>query len=170
MHQVSDPEQPGDVGPRDGAGVSRQARRPEPGQDHPPDTRAGGGYVAAPGSATDHGVYRVTDDTDPVELPAWLVQVCTERATVAPARATPPTSTVGGVGGRTSAYVAAAIAAETGAPGAPGATPCPARPMPSANSSAPTPRPNPTRSPHSRTPGPPGVTTSRPPKTSAPTA
>lgn len=72
------------------------------------DVRAGGGYVVAPGSTTDQGVYRVADESCPVELPGWLVQVCTERAAVAASGAGGPVTT-----GRTSAYVAAAVAAET---------------------------------------------------------
>ncbi|SFJ76535.1 Bifunctional DNA primase/polymerase, N-terminal [Amycolatopsis sacchari] len=43
------------------------------------DTRAGGGYVVAPGSITKHGAYELLDDTDPVELPAWLVQAAAPR-------------------------------------------------------------------------------------------
>ncbi|QWF80462.1 bifunctional DNA primase/polymerase [Amycolatopsis sp. CA-230715] len=47
------------------------------------DTRAGGGYVVAPGSVTDEGAYELTDDTDPVELPGWLVQAACERPSAA---------------------------------------------------------------------------------------
>jgi hypothetical protein len=36
------------------------------------DTRAGGGYVVAAGSAIDGRPYRVLDDRPAVELPAWL--------------------------------------------------------------------------------------------------
>ncbi|MEV4602575.1 bifunctional DNA primase/polymerase [Amycolatopsis sp. NPDC049253] len=79
------------------------------------DIRAGGGYVAAPGSATEQGVYRVTDETDPVELPAWVVQVCTERAGVTAARTTRPATPRARPGEATSAYVAAVVAAETAA-------------------------------------------------------
>jgi hypothetical protein len=43
------------------------------------DTRAGGGYVVGPGSLTPDGSYELADDTDPAELPGWLVQVCAER-------------------------------------------------------------------------------------------
>ncbi|WP_236793232.1 bifunctional DNA primase/polymerase [Amycolatopsis sp. GM8] len=70
------------------------------------DTRAGGGYVVAPGSVTAEGAYELIDDTDPAELPAWLVQACAERpatATSAPVhiRSTNP-----------SAYGAAALRGE----------------------------------------------------------
>lgn len=51
------------------------------------DTRAGGGYVVAPGSITDQGGYELLDDTDPVDLPAWLVQAAT--ATTPTAVSTP---------------------------------------------------------------------------------
>ncbi|MFF8947997.1 bifunctional DNA primase/polymerase [Streptomyces sp. NPDC014940] len=50
------------------------------------DTRAWGGYVVAPGSATPDGVYEVTDDAPVAPLPAWLVTLLTEQpkpATVA---------------------------------------------------------------------------------------
>lgn len=43
------------------------------------DTRAGGGYVVGPGSMRPDGGYELTDDTDPAELPAWLVQALSER-------------------------------------------------------------------------------------------
>lgn len=43
------------------------------------DTRAAGGYVVAPGSILPAGGYGLADDTDPAVLPAWLVQVLTER-------------------------------------------------------------------------------------------
>jgi len=71
------------------------------------DTRAAGGYVVAPGTILPGGGYELADDTDPAELPAWLVQALTER---------PPTSLsapfqrpVTDRGG----YVAAAVAGET---------------------------------------------------------
>jgi hypothetical protein len=47
------------------------------------DTRAGGGYVVAPGSTTAEGAYELVDESDPAELPAWLVQACTEKASPA---------------------------------------------------------------------------------------
>ncbi|MGH3912524.1 MAG: bifunctional DNA primase/polymerase [Pseudonocardiaceae bacterium] len=53
------------------------------------DTRAHGGYVVAPGSVRPDGGYELTGDTDPPELPAWLVQALTEgpaRAHSAPAQ------------------------------------------------------------------------------------
>lgn len=43
------------------------------------DTRAAGGYVVGPGSVRPDGGYELTDDTDPPDLPAWLVQALTER-------------------------------------------------------------------------------------------
>jgi hypothetical protein len=42
------------------------------------DTRAWGGYLAGPGSVLPNGGYELHDDTDPVDLPAWLVQACAE--------------------------------------------------------------------------------------------
>lgn len=38
------------------------------------DTRAHGGYVAAPGSRLPNGQYEVLDDREPATLPGWLVQ------------------------------------------------------------------------------------------------
>lgn len=52
------------------------------------DTRAAGGYVIGAGSTRPDGGYELADDTDPAELPAWLVQALFERstrATTAPA-------------------------------------------------------------------------------------
>jgi len=43
------------------------------------DTRAEGGYVVAPGTILPNGGYELVDDTDPPELPAWLVQALSER-------------------------------------------------------------------------------------------
>jgi hypothetical protein len=43
------------------------------------DTRAGGGYVVAPGSVLPNGGYELADDSDPAVLPAWLVQACLDR-------------------------------------------------------------------------------------------
>jgi hypothetical protein len=47
------------------------------------DTRAWGGYVVGPGSVTEEGGYELHDDTDPVELPAWLVQAIAEKPVAA---------------------------------------------------------------------------------------
>jgi hypothetical protein len=47
------------------------------------DTRSGGGYVVAPGSVTSDGAYELLDETDPVDLPAWLVQATAERPSTA---------------------------------------------------------------------------------------
>lgn len=41
------------------------------------DTRAGGGYVVAPGSATPDGPYEVLTDDPPALLPGWLVTLLT---------------------------------------------------------------------------------------------
>jgi hypothetical protein len=43
------------------------------------DTRAWGGYVVAPGSTTPNGEYRLTENLEPVDLPAWLVQALTPK-------------------------------------------------------------------------------------------
>ncbi|MFI1505183.1 bifunctional DNA primase/polymerase [Streptomyces sp. NPDC020597] len=43
------------------------------------DTRAWGGYVVAPGSATSDGTYEVTDDAPVAPLPAWLATLLTEQ-------------------------------------------------------------------------------------------
>lgn len=47
------------------------------------DTRAGGGYVVAPGSITPEGSYEVLDDAEPAELPGWLVRALTPKRSVA---------------------------------------------------------------------------------------
>ncbi|SFJ91231.1 Bifunctional DNA primase/polymerase, N-terminal [Amycolatopsis sacchari] len=47
------------------------------------DTRAGGGYVVAPGSVTAEGAYELVDEREPADLPAWLVQVCSEKPSAA---------------------------------------------------------------------------------------
>jgi hypothetical protein len=71
------------------------------------DTRAGGGYVTAPGSLRPDGGYELHDDTDPAELPAWLVQALTQRppAALSATRQTACTDPAG--------YVAAALRGET---------------------------------------------------------
>jgi len=70
------------------------------------DTRANGGYVVAPGTVLPNGGYELVDDTDPAELPAWLVQALTARPSAslsaAPQR---PCTDRGG-------YVAAAVRGE----------------------------------------------------------
>ena len=71
------------------------------------DTRAGGGYVVAPGSIAAGGGYELADDTDPAELPGWLLQaLCEQRSTAISARPVRPVVTVTG-------YAAAAVARET---------------------------------------------------------
>ena len=70
------------------------------------DTRADGGYVVAPGTVLPNGGYELVDDTDPPELPGWLVQALTERPTAAlSAPAQPPCTDPGG-------YVRAAVVGE----------------------------------------------------------
>ncbi len=70
------------------------------------DTRAGGGYVVAPGSLVPGGGYELADDTDPVELPGWLLQaLCEHRPVAISARPARPVATVTG-------YAAAAVARE----------------------------------------------------------
>ncbi|MCA1654936.1 MAG: bifunctional DNA primase/polymerase [Pseudonocardiaceae bacterium] len=71
------------------------------------DTRAEGGYVVAPGTILPNGGYELTDDTDPPDLPAWLVQALTQRPAAAPSA--PAQHAVGDRGG----YVAAAVTGET---------------------------------------------------------
>jgi len=71
------------------------------------DTRAEGGYVVAPGTLLPNGGYELTDDTDPPELPAWLVQALTERP--AASLSAPIRSPVADRAG----YVAAAVTGET---------------------------------------------------------
>ncbi|MCX4905575.1 bifunctional DNA primase/polymerase [Streptomyces sp. NBC_00878] len=55
------------------------------------DTRAWGGYVVAPGSATPDGTYEVADDAPVAPLPAWLASLLTTQpkpahVTLAPVR------------------------------------------------------------------------------------
>ncbi|MER7011524.1 bifunctional DNA primase/polymerase [Saccharopolyspora sp. NPDC000359] len=67
------------------------------------DTRARTGYVVAPGSIIQEGAYELYDDTDPVDLPGWLVQALSPKpstAISAPREIAPV---------KTSAYVAAAL-------------------------------------------------------------
>ncbi|WP_103347986.1 bifunctional DNA primase/polymerase [Amycolatopsis sp. CA-128772] len=47
------------------------------------DTRGWGTYGLAPGSVLPNGAYELIDDTDPAELPGWLVQAAVERAPTA---------------------------------------------------------------------------------------
>jgi len=70
------------------------------------DTRAHGGYVVAPGTVLPHGGYQLLDDTDPPELPAWLLQALTERP--AAALSAPTARSCTDVGG----YVGAAVTGE----------------------------------------------------------
>ncbi|MCA1225047.1 bifunctional DNA primase/polymerase [Saccharopolyspora sp. 6M] len=71
------------------------------------DTRAGGGYVVAPGSITPEGFYNLLDDTEPADPPVWLRRAAAPRpspALSAPREIAPA---------RLSGYVAAAVRAET---------------------------------------------------------
>jgi hypothetical protein len=70
------------------------------------DTRAGGGYVVAPGTVLPNGGYELVDDTDPLELPGWLVQALSERP--AAALSAPAQRSCTDVGG----YVGAALRGE----------------------------------------------------------
>ncbi|WP_020497617.1 bifunctional DNA primase/polymerase [Sciscionella marina] len=45
------------------------------------DTRAEGGYVVGPGSVLPAGGYELADDTEPAELPAWILQALCEHHT-----------------------------------------------------------------------------------------
>lgn len=47
------------------------------------DTRAEGGYVVAAGSIVPGGGYELADDSEPAELPAWIVQALCERRSAA---------------------------------------------------------------------------------------
>jgi hypothetical protein len=70
------------------------------------DTRAEGGYVVAPGTILPGGAYELVDDTDPPELPGWLVQALTVKPSASlSAPAQRPCTDVGG-------YVTAAVAGE----------------------------------------------------------
>jgi len=70
------------------------------------DTRANGGYVVAPGTVLPNGGYELVDDTDPPELPAWLVQALTARPSASLSAPTQrPCTDPGG-------YVAAAVRGE----------------------------------------------------------
>lgn len=74
------------------------------------DTRAGGGYVVAPGSTLPEGAYELYDDTEPAELPGWLVQALAPEPSVglsAPLHTGPEISST-----RRKAYVAAALQGE----------------------------------------------------------
>jgi Bifunctional DNA primase/polymerase, N-terminal len=51
------------------------------------DVRGDGGYVIAAGSVRDDGAYELVDDTDPAQLPVWLVA---RLAATAPPPAAPP--------------------------------------------------------------------------------
>jgi len=70
------------------------------------DTRANGGYIVAPGTVLPNGGYQLVDDTDPPELPGWLVQALTLRPAAALSAAPQPLCAEPG------AYVAAAVAGE----------------------------------------------------------
>ncbi|MER6617068.1 bifunctional DNA primase/polymerase [Streptomyces xantholiticus] len=71
------------------------------------DTRAHGGYVVAPGSATPTGTYDVVDDRPPAPLPEWLYARLTPRQ--------PPQALIAPVASRSSRCATAALNAETAA-------------------------------------------------------
>lgn len=71
------------------------------------DTRAGGGYIVGPGSLRPEGGYELLDDTEPPDLPAWLVQTLTELRP--PARSALAQKVCTDPGG----YVGAALRGET---------------------------------------------------------
>jgi hypothetical protein len=70
------------------------------------DTRAHGGYVVAPGSITPRGGYELHDDSDPADLPGWLLQALTPK----PREAISAPREIASV--RHSAYVAGALQGE----------------------------------------------------------
>ncbi|MFJ8912348.1 bifunctional DNA primase/polymerase [Amycolatopsis sp. NPDC102389] len=71
------------------------------------DTRGWGGYALAPGSVRQDGAYELFDDTDPPELPGWLVQASLKTlSTAASAGKEKPVAAP-------TAYVARAVAGET---------------------------------------------------------
>ncbi|MEU1419205.1 bifunctional DNA primase/polymerase [Kitasatospora sp. NPDC005751] len=73
------------------------------------DTRAGGGYVVAPGSLIAGRPYTVVRDTDPAPLPPWLLTLLTP----APSRPAPQASMAAGRGGHSRpAYADAALRGE----------------------------------------------------------
>lgn len=72
------------------------------------DTRAHGGYVVAPGSVAEIGAYELYDDTDPADLPAWLVRALSPQPSPEISRPAEIAS------GRESAYVRAALRNEAG--------------------------------------------------------
>ncbi|WP_335986500.1 bifunctional DNA primase/polymerase [Glycomyces sp. MUSA5-2] len=82
------------------------------------DTRAGGGYVVAPGSATDTGTYDTVNGGEPAPLPAWLADRLTpaDRPAPAAARTVPAPARLARRerrSARLAAYLAAAINRET---------------------------------------------------------
>lgn len=70
------------------------------------DTRADGGYVVAPGSMRPDGGYELRDDTDPADLPAWVVQALSQRPAATLSAPTQSTAT------NPTGYVAAALRGE----------------------------------------------------------
>lgn len=70
------------------------------------DTRAGGGYVVAPGSITPDGAYELLDDTEPADLPGWLARAAAPK----PAPATSAPREIAST--RQSRYVSAALRSE----------------------------------------------------------
>ncbi|MFJ4315808.1 bifunctional DNA primase/polymerase [Streptomyces lavendulae] len=70
------------------------------------DTRAWGGYVAAPGSTTPTGTYAVTDDRPVAPLPGWLHAKLTEPPRI---KASPLYPLIARPAGRRAAYAGAAL-------------------------------------------------------------
>ena len=115
------------------------------------DTRADGGYVVAPGTILPNGGYELVDDTDPPELPAWLVQALTARP--AAALSAPPERPCTDPGGYVGAAGSPGSATRSDTPRPGGTTRCSAAPpTPSASSSAPGSSSTPSRGPSSSPP------------------
>jgi len=109
------------------------------------DTRAEGGYVVAPGTILPNGGYELLDDTNPPELPAWLVQALTERPAAAHSA---PTERPAPMSGATWGPRSPGSATRSDTPPPGGTTRCSAAPpTPSASSSAPGSSPTPPRGP-----------------------
>ncbi|MGQ0572750.1 MAG: bifunctional DNA primase/polymerase, partial [Pseudonocardia sp.] len=73
------------------------------------DTRGRGGQVLAPGSRLPNGGYELLDDTDPADLPGWLVW---RLSATAPTAVSGPCERPSAVAGDRTAYVSAIVRAE----------------------------------------------------------